>query len=257
MAVPTFEKLASQYRKQWSGMWIVPDYTDEIDAIARKLVSYKPRYVAVEQSLGVPWYFVAVLHNRESSARFDRHLHNGDALTGRTHRVPAGRPLTGDPPFTWAESAADALTMKGLHKIKSWPVERLAYEGERYNGWGYHNRGVPSAYLWSFSDVYTGGKYVADHVWDANAKDKQAGIMPILKRMAELDPSIKLKTGSAVSPEVGAGGAVVAVGTGAAVEAARQGMSPAAIFAIVVVAVAAAVAVFVVLRNRKRQKGAL
>ena len=172
-----------------------------VDAIARKLLANKSRYQSIESQTGVPWYMIAALHMRESDADFSTHLHNGDPLTGRTYHVPAGRPRTGNPPFRWEESAIDALTMHGFNEIHDWPIERVAYECEKYNGWGYRNHGVPSAYLWSFSNIYDGGKYVADGVWSAVAQDQQCGVMPMISRMMALDASIGVATGPVQPPQ--------------------------------------------------------
>lgn len=195
--MPTFEELRGGYAAQWSRMKILPEREATLTATARRLLANRERYQRVsDKTNGIPWFFIAVLHDRESSGDFDTHLHNGDPLTARTRRVPAGRPAKGSPPFTWEESAIDALTMKGFHLIKDWSVERMAFSGEGYNGFGYRNRGVPSAYLWSFSDMYRGGKFVADRVWSASAIDKQAGIMPLMRMLANLDASVAKALGS-------------------------------------------------------------
>jgi lysozyme family protein/peptidoglycan hydrolase-like protein with peptidoglycan-binding domain len=148
---------------------------------------------------------IAALHQRESDADFATHLHNGDPLTARTRHVPAGRPQHGSPPFQWEESAIDALTMPNhaLHLVKDWTIERACYEIEKYNGFGYRNNHpeVKSPYLWSFSNNYQRGKYVADGRFDANAVDQQCGTMPMLRRMMELDPSVRFD-GTAVAPVV-------------------------------------------------------
>ena len=182
-------------------MAIVPGRQAAVDAIVRKLISNRSRYQSIESQTGVPWYMIAALHMRESDADFSTHLHNGDPLTGRTYHVPAGRPRTGSPPFRWEESAIDALTMHGFNEIHDWPIERVAYECEKYNGWGYRNHGVPSAYLWSFSNIYDGGKYVADGVWSAVAQDQQCGVMPMISRMMALDASIGVATGPVRPPQ--------------------------------------------------------
>ena len=71
---------------------------------------------AVGTPLDIPWWFVAVIHDLEASRNFNAHLHNGDPLTHRTVHVPKNRP-PGNPPFTFEESARDALTLDGLaHK---------------------------------------------------------------------------------------------------------------------------------------------
>src|SRR5690606_20700685 len=110
-----------------------------IDRAARYAIKHKERYVKVSKRIGgnIPWELIAALHWRESGGSFKRHLHNGDPLTARTRRIPRGRPPHGSPPFAWEESAIDALQMKGLHNIVNWTNERICYEAERYNGWGY------------------------------------------------------------------------------------------------------------------------
>jgi len=202
MAPPTFEKLRSRYPQFWFDMVVDSGRVKSLDAIARKLLVSKARYQKVESQLGVPWWFIAILHNRESSGNFAGVLHNGEHIIGtgrKTRLVPAGR----GPFSSWEEAATDALKMKNLHKIADWSIERVCYEGERFNGFGYYSRGVPSAYLWSFSNIYKGGKYVADGVWSSTARDQQAGIMPLLKRMMVADSTIKFGS-SQVAPEIGA-----------------------------------------------------
>ena len=50
-----------------------------------------------------------------------------------------------------------------------------------------------SAYLWSFTNIYTGGKYIADGVWDEKAISKQVGVAALflhLKQSNLLDISL-------------------------------------------------------------------
>jgi lysozyme family protein len=54
---------------------------------------------------------------------------------------------------------------------------------ERYNGLGYRNKGIYSPYLWSFTNHYIEGKYIADGVWSATAVSKQVGCAAILKEL--------------------------------------------------------------------------
>lgn len=177
--MPTFEQTKNGYKNLWNSAVLTRQAS--ADAAADKIITYKKRYQHIESKTGVPWYMVGVLHNRESSLNFNTHLHNGDSLNYRTHHVPAGRPL-GPPPFTWEESAMDALTMKGLDKITSWPIERVLYECERYNGWGYFNNGYGnSPYIWAGTNHYSQGKYVADGRYDPTVVDKQLGCAAMLK----------------------------------------------------------------------------
>lgn len=193
-AVPRFEDLESEYRALWDSMEIRPEHLPAISAIARKIVAARARYAPIEAAVGVPWYVVGIIHQLEAGGLFDRHLHNGDPLARRTVQVPAGRPAAHAGPFTFEESAIDALLIKSLDKIARWDVPRIAYELERYNGFGYrtYHPEVASPYLWSRSTHYTRGKYVADGKWSATAVSGQSGAMPLLKRIAELCPDVIL-----------------------------------------------------------------
>ena len=161
---------------------------DEVDALVSRVIAQRPRYQRVSLDTGVPWFFIAAVHTLESGQRFDRHLHNGDRLTQRTRRVPAGRPATGEPPFTWEQSDRDALRMHLLHTVRDWTLPRILYELERYNGWGYrlYHPHVCSPYLWGFSRHYSSGKYVADGTWSDTAVSRQCGAAVLIRRLEEM-----------------------------------------------------------------------
>src|SRR5262249_51481596 len=144
---------------------------------ARAITANRARYEAVEQATGVPWFMIGPIHAREYDMDFATHLHNGDSLKARTYHVPAGRPKRGTPPFQWDASAIDALTMAPheLQKVKAWSVERILYETEKYNGWGYLKRGN-SPYLWSWTSGYRGGRSARDGVYARSHWDGQAGL---------------------------------------------------------------------------------
>ncbi len=186
----SFMALAEDYASRWARMAVAAARLPEIDAAARAIIAGKARYRAVEAATGVPWAFVGVLHYRESSCDFRGVLHNGEQILGtgrKTRLVPAGR----GPFATWEEAAHDALAIKGYAPgTPEWSVPRCLFEGERFNGFGYRYRGVPSAYLWSGSDQYARGKYVADGVWSSTAVDKQMGIAPLMRRLLALDAEV-------------------------------------------------------------------
>lgn len=181
----SFDALKAEYAHLWAEMAIRRERLAEIDTIVDRIVRNKDRYLKVEQQTGVPWFAVGTIHNLEASGNFTKHLHNGDPLTARTVHVPPGRPATGNPPFTWEESAVDALTLHELNRVAKWTIERLAYEFERYNGFGYrqYHPEVKSPYVWSFSNLYTSGKYVADGRWSPTAVSAQCGAMVLVKRL--------------------------------------------------------------------------
>lgn len=178
--------LAAEYRALFDSCAILPARAGDVEAIATRIVAAKARYEAAGKALGIPWYFIGAVHSLESSLSFATHLHNGDPLTKRTTHVPKDRPL-GNPPFTWEVSATDALKLRGLDKWKDWSLSGLLYALEGYNGFGYRlfHPEVKSPYLWSFSNHYTSGKYVADGTWSPTAKSGQCGAAVLLRRMAE------------------------------------------------------------------------
>jgi len=159
----------------------------EFDSIIFKIKKNRPRYEIVAITTAVPWEVIAVIHNMEASLNFTRHLHNGDKLTARTTHVPAGRPFKGNPPFTWEESAEDALTIQGLTKITDWGIPNTLLTLEKYNGGGYAKRGINTPYLWAYTNHYgtppNVGKYTADGKFDPQAISSQIGAAAILKEL--------------------------------------------------------------------------
>lgn len=190
--VPAFETLRAEYAGLWANCVIRPDKRAIVEKTAQTIFNSRPRYDEVSKLTGVPWFVIGIIHQMECELSWKKHLHNGDKLTARTHQVPANRPAKGEPPFTWEESACDALCLKGYDKWTDWSVERIAYALENYNGWGYrwYHPEVHSAYLWSYTNLYHGGKYIADGVWSATAVSEQSGAMALLKVMMEMDPTV-------------------------------------------------------------------
>ncbi len=156
------------------------------------VISYQGRYQALEATTGVPWWFMGVLHLMESSCDFRTHLYNGDPLTARTVNVPAGRPVAGEPPFTWEASATDAFESHGwlldsVHRLPDgqpdWTLPTVLWRLEAWNGFGYRLHGVRTPYLWAASILEQPGRYVADGSWDPTAWSKQVGAAVVLKEM--------------------------------------------------------------------------
>lgn len=163
--MPTLtNNLRIEYENLFNTCNIKQSKSSIVESIIKKILTNKNRYETVGKPLGIPWYFVGVIHNMESGLSFNGHLHNGDPLTARTKHVPKNRPVNGNPPFTWEESALDALQLQKLDKWNDWSVPGLLYKLEEYNGWGYRTKHphVLSPYLWSFSNHYTKGKLISE-----------------------------------------------------------------------------------------------
>lgn len=193
---PTLQQTEKGYAAMFDAAVITKP--DPAAKLADRMRANETRYDTIVEAIpGMPWIFPAALHVRESDLNFKTHLHCGDSLNARTHHVPAGRPKadpkSGHMPYTFEESAIDALTMPGkaYHKIgaANWTVEMMLFLSEGYNGWGYLGKGN-SPYVWSWTNLYNGGKYVADHVFNPNAWDTQPGVVAMYKALAIKDPKV-------------------------------------------------------------------
>lgn len=180
--------------KRWASAKLTrgPDFTP----VAKRLVAAKDRYQAVEKRTGVPWPFIAVTHERESTQNWNKSLAQGDPINRVSTHIPAGR----GPFSSWEDAAYDALVNCGPYaaRNKDWSIGGLLTLLERYNGLGYAGKGKPSPYVWSGTDQYSSGKYVADGVYDPGEVDKQLGCAGLIIAMMKLDPSIKFDEGPAI-----------------------------------------------------------
>lgn len=179
---------AKEYKQLWKTMTVSADWRAKADAIAKKIVASQGRYAAAVGGTTVPWWFVAVVHSMECSLRFDQHLHNGDPLTAQTVRVPKGRPPTGSPPFSWEDSARDSIVYEKHNKVTDWSLPSVLFHWHRYNGINneYKRRKIPTPYLWSGSQHYRKGKYVADGEFDPEQVSRQVGAAVLLKSLIDL-----------------------------------------------------------------------
>ncbi len=137
--------LQAEYERLFNSCIIPSKNLPSVEKLNDQLIGNAPRYQSVADQLGIPWFFIAAIHNMESSQNFKAHLHNGDPLTARTVQVPAGRPKKGNPPFSWEGSAADALTMRGLGAKTDWSLAGMLYQLEGYNGLGLQAASSPCA----------------------------------------------------------------------------------------------------------------
>lgn len=187
MAVSLTNALRAEYQRLFATCEIRPARLGAVETTTDRIVANRNRYAEAGGALGVPWYFVGLVHSLESGVHFGKHLHNGDPLTARTVRVPANRPVAGSPPYAWEVSAADALRLQRLDRVTDWSLAGTLFQLERYNGFGYRSRTpvVLTPYLWSFSNHYTKGKFVADGRYDENAVSQQCAAAVVLRRMAE------------------------------------------------------------------------
>jgi len=180
-----FEDLREEYGAFFDRCRLRPEFAANAEFYFSRLAKFKPTYKQLGDNLDIPWVFVGVVHAMECGFNFGTHLHNGDPLKARTVHVPKGRPASGEPPFTWLESARDALVLKKLDRVEDWSLPHMLYLLEAYNGFGYRSSFVPTPYLWSFSNLYSAGKFVADGTFDPTAVSKQCGAAVMLRVLQE------------------------------------------------------------------------
>lgn len=196
--------------KRWSNAKLTRG--PEFVPVAKRLAapSAKARYQKIAEATGVPWFVIAVIHEREAAQRWDRQLGQGDPLNQVSTHVPKGRgPFFNhpeDPPLQDAfyRGALDALIdcAPFAARWKDWSPGGTMTLLEQYNGLGYSARGLPSPYIWSGTDQYRAGKYVADHVFDANVVDGQLGCAGLILAMIQVDPTITFTEARIIPPQL-------------------------------------------------------
>jgi lysozyme family protein len=184
-SVPQNAIAPADYGRAFWAVALDREKVQAIDASVDKIVAVRARLQALADKIDSPWYVVGIVWLLETGGSFAVHLHNGDPLTARTVHVPAGRPTTGQPPFSWEESAADAIRLNHLDHLNCADLASVLQAIERVDGLGYSNRGVSSPYLWAYTSAYAGGKFLADGTFDPNAKAAQPGTVALLRRIQE------------------------------------------------------------------------
>lgn len=213
-APPLLPSIRAEYLTRWRRAQIRPERAASVDAAASQIIAGRARYEAAGAGLA-PWWVVGIIHHLEGGGRWTTHLHNGDPLSARTVHVPAGRPATGTPPFTWEESARDALAR--FAGVSDWTLPGALWQLERYNGLSYRTRNLgPSPYLWSFTTEYVRGKFVADGVYSATAVSQQPGAAAMLRRLVDRGAvAVDLGPEPATPSTSGAGLVVASIATAA------------------------------------------
>lgn len=201
------ENLVTLNQHRWDKCIVNPDKIAAFKQVGDRLSAStaKARYQTVEKKTGVPWWFIAVVHEREASQRWDRSLAQGDPWNKKSTHVPANR----GPFNSWEDAAYDALVNCPPYaaRNKDWTIGGALTMLEKYNGLGYYRKGIPSPYIWAGTNQYSRGKYVSDGVFSATTVDTQLGVAGLLKSMGTFSKVTPVAAASA-----GAAGAVVAGG---------------------------------------------
>jgi len=185
-----FSALKGEYTRLLSAMVVRPECQKLVDEVAVKLVGYKTRYQPVTDAIGVPVIFIGPSFEREGSSNFNLNPAQGWPLHSTSRIIPHNGPFP-----NWFSAAIAAYRIDGLDKVGpgNWTWELICYYGEKLNGFGYRDEHhMHSPYLWGGTNIQTKGKYTSDDKFDPNEMDPQLGIIPLARRMVDLDASLAL-----------------------------------------------------------------
>ena len=176
-------EMVIDYQNKWNSMIPRPQYLSQIKSSAALCLRGKEEYQKAAKVTGLPWELIAVIHKMEGNCDMKACLANGERIIGtgrKTTLVPRGK----GPFNSFHESAIDSIGSESRRPIGfRWDVPNTLFYLEMYNGFGPRNKGYPSAYIWSYTNHYSKGKYIADGVWSAEAVSKQCGAAIILKEL--------------------------------------------------------------------------
>lgn len=189
-----FLSLAPEYAVLLASARIDSDREHELATstvrVLRLARAHADEWSEVEKKTGVPRLWGMASFERESGSDYSRSPAQGDLWSSVSTHVPRGI----GPYHSWGDACVAAYAIDDLDDVgaRDWTWARACYEGELYNGFGPRAHGRHTGYLWSWTSVYAGGKYVADGEWDPDHRDEQCGMIPMMMALCRLDTSLAL-----------------------------------------------------------------
>lgn len=193
--------LTETYKQLYPTCKILPSKQKEVEEVAGRLCENRAKmaYLNVENIIKstmnahVPWWFIAVVHEREASQAWWANIAQGDPWNRVSRHVPRGM----GPYKSWQDAALAALTktpvgtLRRVSDWRDWSIGGALVVLEMYNGFGYENfHHERSPYIWAATTLEEWGKYIQDGVWSSHVWDQQLGCAAMLKQMQVIDPSI-------------------------------------------------------------------
>lgn len=187
----TIPQLVAENASRWAKCEITPARLKEVNAVAARLgaQSAKTTYQQISAQTNVPWWVIAVIHEREANQNWNCSIAQGDPWNRVSVHVPKGR----GPFASFVAAAVDALTNCAPKAAtwKDWSAGGTLTILEEYNGLGYElYHAEASPYNWGATNQQQPGKYVGDGEYSAATWDTQLGCAAMLKAMMLLDTSI-------------------------------------------------------------------
>lgn len=223
--------LLTENTKRWQRARYKPSFEAAAEKFAKRALAHKEEYQAVSETIWnlyqkrIPWWFIPLVHERECVRGVDNwtcNIGQGSPFNVKSNIKPYNGPF-----HSWREAAVAALVHEHPYAANNtdWSGGGTMTIAEKYNGVGYANMGRPSPYIWSGSDQYVSGKYIADGKYSASTVDTQLGVAVSLRAMMKLDPSIVLGQDMDIGFDKKAE-TTVAVSTGGGILASINAMSP-------------------------------
>jgi len=189
-----YHVLAPEYATLLAAMRVDPGREHELAARAAAVHALGERHhdewAEVTAKTGVPRLWGLASFERESGSDYSRSPAQGDRWDRVSDHVPRGL----GPYANWGAACIAAYAIDKLDEVgaPNWTWTCSCYEGELFNGFGPRAHGRHTGYLWSWTNIYTGGKYVADGKWDPETHDQQCGMIPMMAELLRLDASLAL-----------------------------------------------------------------
>lgn len=184
-----FLALSSEYTRDLATM-VITDKT-RIEAGVHEIVrsgldDYKQLAAAFQNK--VPAAFLGALDLREGDCNRHLGIGQGDPWDRVSTHVPRGM----GPWTSWLKANIFYVHYDHLDDLSapSYTMPYACWKGEAWNGFGPRNHGRKTGYLWGGTNIYTGGKYVADGVWKSDAHDTQPGIIPVILTLVNAYPEL-------------------------------------------------------------------
>lgn len=183
-----FEVLKPEYSQLLSVMSVRPDRKEHLDQTVIQIMSGRSRFEMVTAVTGVPVAFIGPSFYREAGLDFKLNPAQGWPLTSRSKITPRNGPFR-----DWTSAGIAAYRLNGLDRVGAgnWTWELICFYAELFNGMGYRDfHHMHSPYLWGGSNIQMIGKYTSDGDFDPNHWDEQLGVIPLARRIIEIEPAL-------------------------------------------------------------------
>lgn len=185
LATTLTETQKDKYDIYWDDAILKDSYKKALDDATKRVFAGRSKYKEASRLCSVPWQVLGAIHYRESHCDFSRQLLNGQKWNKKTTLVPKNL----GPWESWEQSCVECMAPR-IKKYNKTPGEWLEWI-EKFNGFGYRNRGYFSPYVFAGTNYYYKGLYVADGKFDPMKTDKRVGALAILKELGFLCDNIQ------------------------------------------------------------------